>query len=225
MAFLQSMRIEGFRSFGPNSVHFNFYQDLNGVIGPSSSGKSNLIDAIKFGLGENDPANLRVEKFSDLIFKGIPRVPASKEARVTMNLCDLDMEGRTIIERVIDKHEYQSIKIDNKKSNLQELHELLRSLNLNLETFNVINGEMLFNSVHDLKKDTNAFFEKILPQKELRDAHENGELGQSIDQSFFEMINRVSFELQKIAKMIKILKISLFIKGENPRDYKVEIKG
>ena len=66
---LQRLEIKGFKSFANETViHFN--EDVIGVVGPNGAGKSNLVDAIRWVLGEQKSKDLRLDKMSDVIFNG-----------------------------------------------------------------------------------------------------------------------------------------------------------
>ena len=63
---LSTLEIKGFKSFADKTVlHFN--ENITGVVGPNGCGKSNVVDAIRWVLGEQKPTALRTEKMENLI--------------------------------------------------------------------------------------------------------------------------------------------------------------
>ena len=67
--FLKSLEIFGFKSF-PDRVKVEFAEGITALLGPNGCGKSNVIDAIKWTLGEASSKALRAEKMEDVIFNG-----------------------------------------------------------------------------------------------------------------------------------------------------------
>jgi chromosome segregation protein len=81
--FLKSLEIFGFKSFA-DRVKIEFSDGITALLGPNGCGKSNVVDAIKWVLGERSPKNMRAEKMEDVIFSGTENRKPLNVAEVTL---------------------------------------------------------------------------------------------------------------------------------------------
>ena len=88
---LQSIKLAGFKSFvDPTTVPFQ--SNMTAVVGPNGCGKSNIIDAVRWVMGESSAKHLRGESMADVIFNGsVSRKPVS---RASIELLFDNTEGR-----------------------------------------------------------------------------------------------------------------------------------
>jgi chromosome segregation protein len=77
---LNTIKLSGFKSFA-DPTHFQLPGQLVGVVGPNGCGKSNIMDAVRWVLGESKASELRGESMQDVIFNGSThRKPASRSS-------------------------------------------------------------------------------------------------------------------------------------------------
>ena len=83
--FLKSLEIYGFKSFA-DKVKLEFSSGITSLLGPNGCGKSNIVDAIKWVLGEQSTKTLRAGKMEDVIFNGTDARKPLQVAEVTLVL-------------------------------------------------------------------------------------------------------------------------------------------
>ena len=80
---LKSLEIKGFKSFADKTV-VNFDEGITGIIGPNGCGKSNIVDSIRWVIGEQKISHLRSENLESLVFNGSKTRSASGLAEVSL---------------------------------------------------------------------------------------------------------------------------------------------
>lgn len=83
--FLKSLEIYGFKSFA-DKVHLDFSDGITSLLGPNGCGKSNIVDSIKWVLGEQSTKTLRAGRMEDVIFNGTDTRKPLQVAEVTLVL-------------------------------------------------------------------------------------------------------------------------------------------
>ncbi len=78
MPYIKKIRMSGFKSFGPKAVTITLDRGFTVLTGPNGSGKTNIVDAVLFGLGELSTRRLRSESFAKLLYNGNPEAGAEK---------------------------------------------------------------------------------------------------------------------------------------------------
>ena len=95
MLSLDKLSIKGFKSF-VEPTEFEIKSGLTGIVGPNGCGKSNIVEAIRFGLGEVSAKQLRGKEIDDLIFNGTDNRPSWNLAEVGLfvNIDGTDLENK-----------------------------------------------------------------------------------------------------------------------------------
>ncbi len=87
---LKRLELFGFKSFADRTVMDFGRTTLTGIVGPNGCGKSNVVDAVRWVLGETRPTSMRGSGMTDVIFKGSASRPGMGTAEVTMVLDNED---------------------------------------------------------------------------------------------------------------------------------------
>ncbi len=126
--FLKSVEVFGFKSFA-DRTRIEFSEGISALLGPNGCGKSNVVDSIKWVLGEQSTRTLRAEKMEDVIFNGTETRKPLNVAEVTLNLANdagilpIDMPEISIKRRLYRSGESEYY-INNTPAKLKELKEL-----------------------------------------------------------------------------------------------------
>src|SRR6187397_909147 len=83
---LKRLELFGFKSFADRTVFEFGEQTLTGVVGPNGCGKSNVVDSVRWVLGEQRPTSMRGAEMVDVIFKGCQSRPSMAVAEATLIL-------------------------------------------------------------------------------------------------------------------------------------------
>ncbi|MDR3192443.1 MAG: AAA family ATPase, partial [Treponema sp.] len=85
--FLKNLDMFGFKSFA-DRTKVEFADGITALLGPNGCGKSNVVDAVKWVLGEQASRAMRAEKMEDVIFNGTENRKALNVAEVTLTLAN-----------------------------------------------------------------------------------------------------------------------------------------
>ncbi|QDZ08810.1 chromosome segregation protein SMC [Sphingomonas panacisoli] len=106
---IKRLRLSGFKSF-VDAADLRIEPGLTGVVGPNGCGKSNLLEALRWTMGENSPKSMRGAGMDDVIFAGTDARPARDFAEVSI-LAEID-GGETEVVRRIERGAGSAYRID-----------------------------------------------------------------------------------------------------------------
>ncbi|MFN0244273.1 MAG: chromosome segregation protein SMC [Planctomycetota bacterium] len=140
---LKRLELFGFKSFADRTV-FEFGENtLTGVVGPNGCGKSNVVDSVRWVLGEQRPTSMRGAEMTDVIFKGSASRPGLAVAEVTLILDNHSgiLAGRGgevgITRRVFKSGEGEYL-LDGQRVRLKDVREMLFDTGLGSRGYSVL---------------------------------------------------------------------------------------
>jgi len=140
--FLKRIEIFGFKSFADRTV-IEFTDGITALLGPNGCGKSNIVDAIKWVLGEQSVRNMRAERMDDVIFSGTENRKALNVAEVTLVIANdkgiLEIERPEIaIKRRIFREGDSEYFLNGTPVRLKEIRELFFDTGIGKSAYSVM---------------------------------------------------------------------------------------
>jgi len=147
--FLEVVRINGFKSFA-QETSIDFKPGIGVIIGSNGVGKSNILDAIAWSLGETDLASLRCQKYLDLFFSGSDGCPEAGEIRVELIISAAgDRDARPLkMAREADRRGKESFFEDGKAVDARHYREALAERGLGNAVRTIIRQEGINGLIH-----------------------------------------------------------------------------
>ena len=161
---LKSVELYGFKSF-PDRTVIEFGNGITAVLGPNGCGKSNVVDAIKWVLGEKSAKNLRGEEMLDVIFSGCATRSPSGMAEVKLNFDNTDQllplpYNEVSVGRRLYRSKESEYFINNRRCLLKEIRELFLDTGVGNSAYSVIEQGRVEALLHAKPADRRAVFEE-----------------------------------------------------------------
>src|SRR3982751_578261 len=161
---LKQLEIKGFKSFADKTI-LNFDEGITGIIGPNGCGKSNIIDCIRWVIGEQKISQLRSENLEALVFNGSKTRSASGLAEVsltfenTKNLLPTEFNIVTVTRRFFKNGESE-YRLNDVVCRLKDIHNLFLDTGVSNDSYAIIELGM----VDDIIKDKEGSRRRMLEQ-------------------------------------------------------------
>ncbi|MBC3764727.1 chromosome segregation protein SMC [Neptunicella marina] len=180
---LKKIRLAGFKSF-VDPTNIPFPDDMTAIVGPNGCGKSNVIDAVRWVLGESSAKNLRGDAMTDVIFNGsTARKPVSQSSveLVFENAGDR-IEGEYAqynelsIKRVVTREAISTYYLNGNKCRRRDVTDLFLGTGLGPRSYAIIEQGMISRLIESKPQDLRIFIEEaagISKYKERRRDTEN----------------------------------------------------
>ena len=161
---LKSLEIFGFKSFA-DRTKFIFDSGITGIVGPNGCGKSNIVDSIRWVLGEQKTRNLRSDKMENIIFNGTKYRRKANVAEVsltfenTKNILPTEYSTITITRKLYRSGDSEYL-INGVVCRLKDIFNLFMDTGVSSDSYAIIELKMVDELLNNKHNERMKFFEE-----------------------------------------------------------------
>ena len=162
--FLKRLELHGFKSFAHKTV-IEFMEGSTVVVGPNGCGKSNVLDAIRWVLGETSAKSLRGAKMGDVVFRGSSSMKPAHFSQVNLvldnsaGLLKIDQSEVVVTRRLFSNGDSEYL-INKQKARMRDIHELFMDTGLGADGYSIIEQGQIGQLVNSKPRDRRDLFEE-----------------------------------------------------------------
>ena len=162
--YLKSLEILGFKSFAAKTV-LTFDRGVTVIVGPNGCGKSNVLDSVRWVLGEQSAKALRGGEMADVIFSGTDSRPALGMAEVSMTFADCEKDlGVAWNEVTITRRVYRDGQgeyfLNKTPCRLRDIHQLFMDTGVGRSAYSIMEQGKIDQILSSRPEDRRAIFEE-----------------------------------------------------------------
>jgi len=162
--YLQSLELIGFKSFAPKTI-LRFHRGVTAIVGPNGCGKSNVLDAIRWVLGEQSAKALRGGEMADVIFNGTDTRQPHNMAEVSMTFSECEKElgvdwNEVRITRRVFRDGKSEYLINGTPCRLKDIHNLFMDTGIGRSAYSIMEQGRTAQLLNSRPEDRRAIFEE-----------------------------------------------------------------
>jgi len=162
--YLQSLEILGFKSFAVKTV-LNFDKGVTAIVGPNGCGKSNVLDAMRWVLGEQSAKALRGGEMADVIFSGTDSRAALGMAEVSLRFADCEQElgvdwNEVCVTRRVFRDGNSDYLLNQTPCRLKDIHQLFMDTGIGRSAYSIMEQGKIDQILSSRPEDRRAIFEE-----------------------------------------------------------------
>ncbi|WP_184542302.1 chromosome segregation protein SMC [Mucilaginibacter sp. FT3.2] len=204
---LTRLEIKGFKSFG-DKITINFNEGVTGIVGPNGCGKSNVVDSIRWVLGEQSTKMLRSEKMDNVIFNGTKSRKAANLAEVsltfdnTKNVLPTDYSQVTITRKLYRTGESE-YRLNDVQCRLKDITDLFLDTGIGSDSYSIIELRMIDEIITNKEGSRRNLFEEAsgISKYKLRKKQTFNKLKDT--EADLERVEDLLFEIEKNLKTLE----------------------
>jgi chromosome segregation protein len=202
---IKRLDITGFKSFMDRSV-FSFDTGITGVVGPNGCGKSNVVDAIRWVMGEQSAKNLRGRGMEDVIFNGSETVAPLSMAEVTMTFAVAEGDAlppqyaglpEVAVTRRLFRSGDSEYQINRTNCRLLDVTELFLGTGVGTRAYSIIEQGRVGQIVSARPEDRRSFIEEAAGVTKYKARRKAAERKMEYTQANLQRVNDIVAELER----------------------------
>jgi len=164
--YLEKLKLFGFKSFA-NKTELKFLPGITAIVGPNGCGKSNIVDALRWVLGEQKAGALRSDRMESVIFNGSKSMKPLGMAEVSLviqntnGILPVEYSEVVITRRLFRSGESQYL-LNNNSCRLKDINDLLMDTGLAPDAYSVIELKMVEQILNGKPEDRRRIFEEAV---------------------------------------------------------------
>ena len=204
---LKSLEIKGFKSFADKTI-INFDEGITGIIGPNGCGKSNIVDSIRWVIGEHKISNLRSENLESLVFNGSRSRSASGLAEVsltfenTRNLLPTEFNTVTVTRKFYKSGESE-YRLNDVQCRLKDIHNLFLDTGVSTDSYAIIELGMVDDIIKDKENSRRRMLEQAAGISIYKTRKKEAKLKLDATEQDLARIEDLLFEINNQLKMLE----------------------
>ncbi|WP_461452022.1 chromosome segregation protein SMC [Mucilaginibacter sp.] len=204
---LTSLEIKGFKSFG-DKITINFNEGVTAIVGPNGCGKSNVVDSIRWVLGEQSTRMLRSEKMDNIIFNGSKSRKPANLAEVsltfdnTKNILPVEFSQVTITRKLYRSGESE-YRLNDVQCRLKDITDLFLDTGIGSDSYAIIELRMVDEIITNKEGSRRNLFEEAsgISKYKLRKKQTFNKLKDT--EADLERVEDLLFEIEKNLKTLE----------------------
>src|ERR1700754_794517 len=204
---LTQLEIKGFKSFG-DKITINFNEGVTAIVGPNGCGKSNVVDAIRWVLGEQSTRMLRSEKMDNVIFNGTKSRKAANLAEVsltfdnTKNILPTDYSQVTLTRKLYRSGDSE-YRLNDVQCRLKDITDLFLDTGIGSDSYAIIELRMIDEIITNKEGSRRNLFEEAsgISKYKLRKKQTFSKLKDT--EADLERVEDLLFEIEKNLKTLE----------------------
>jgi chromosome segregation protein len=204
---LTQLEIKGFKSFG-DKITINFNEGVTAIVGPNGCGKSNVVDSIRWVLGEQSTRMLRSEKMDNVIFNGSKSRKPANLAEVsltfdnTKNILPTEYSQVTLTRKLYRTGESE-YRLNDVQCRLKDITDLFLDTGIGSDSYAIIELRMIEEIISNKEGSRRNLFEEAsgISKYKLRKKQTFNKLKDT--EADLERVEDLLFEIEKNLKMLE----------------------